>query len=151
MDDGQTPVAPSGSSAVATMRLGTVLLTVKAELQTGRGKPSYEELSLFARTLYQERQLRNKIFSAKIFGEPAWDMLLDLYASEAEGKLVSISSASLAAAVPGTTGLRHIQKLQAAGLISRKSSPDRRVVHLNLTPAGQSEMTIVLSRLMQAS
>lgn len=64
-------------------------------------------------------ELRHRISPEPIFGDPAWDLLLDLYIARAEGRRVAISNASAAAGVPPTTGLRWIAKLQQLGWIGR--------------------------------
>ena len=58
------------------------------------------------RSTIKSRRMRNEVFGDNLFGEPAWDMLLDLYASHLEQKRVSVSSLQIASAVPGTTALR---------------------------------------------
>ena len=40
----------------------------------------------------------------ELFGEPAWDILLDLYIANVENKPVSVSSACIGSAAPPTTG-----------------------------------------------
>lgn len=74
------------------------------------------------------RALRGRAFgaAAELFGDPAWDILLDLYAAHARGQLISISSATIAAAVPPTTALRYIEALQRHGLVERQPDPDDR-------------------------
>ena len=42
------------------------------------------------------------------------------------GQLISISSATIAAAVPPTTALRYIEALQRHGLAERRPDPDDR-------------------------
>ena len=102
-------------------------------------------LAEFARCLYVSRRLRDGLFPDGLFGEPAWDILLDLYAAEAEGKPVDVSSACVAAAVPQTTALRYIGRLEAAGLVRRAPvASDRRRSMLHLTEAGQATVESVL-------
>ena len=87
------------------------------------------------------RRRREAIFQADIFAEPAWDMLLDLYVQDHLGRMVSIHSLCIAAAVPPTTALRWIGKLVADGLVQRrKSLDDHRVVHVALTDEGRTVM-----------
>jgi hypothetical protein len=51
------------------------------------GKPEAgEELGAFARLLHRERRTRDAYMSEGLFGEPAWDILLDLFACQAEGR-----------------------------------------------------------------
>lgn len=88
-----------------------------------------------AKALYRARRKRDAIFGIDIFGEPTWDLLLDLYANQ--GDACSISSACIASAAPGTTALRHIANLIEEGLIDRTPDPeDRRRRFVQLTERG---------------
>ncbi len=62
-------------------------------------------------------------FPADLFADPAWDMLLDLYAARLERQPVSVSSLCIAAAVPATTALRWIKTMTDAGLFVREADP----------------------------
>lgn len=55
-----------------------------------------------------------------LFGEPAWDILLDLYVAHLDGRQVAVSSACIAACVPPTTALRYLNRLERSGLIRRR-------------------------------
>lgn len=95
------------------------------------------------RRLIQLRRLRAKFFDAfgeGLFEEPAWDMLLDLYAAELEGRQVSVSSLCIAAAVAPTTALRWIAKMTDTGLFVRHPDPlDRRRAFMGLSrPAAEA-------------
>lgn len=70
------------------------------------------------------RRWRDSLFPESLFADPAWDLLLDLYAAHLEGALIPVTSACIAAAVPQTTALRWIIKLEQLGLIMR-SEDDR--------------------------
>ena len=73
------------------------------------------------------RRLRDQYFPKDLFADPAWDMLLDLFAARLEGMTVSVSSLCIAAAVPPTTALRWITAMTDAGLLMRREDPsDRR-------------------------
>jgi DNA-binding MarR family transcriptional regulator len=62
-------------------------------------------------------------------------MLLDLYASNIEGQDISVSSACLAGAVPSTTALGWLVKLERRGLVIRMRDPsDGRRTFLSLSP-----------------
>ncbi len=78
------------------------------------------------RDVLRARRLRDRFFGATLFEDPAWDMLLDLFAARLEGMRVSVSSLCIAAAVAPTTALRWIAKLTAAGLLERAPDPDDR-------------------------
>ena len=80
------------------------------------------------------RRRRENLFPPELFGEPAWDMLLDLYVAACSDRRVAISSACIAAAVPATTALRHIKILEQAGLVARQpDSADGRRCFVILT------------------
>jgi len=80
------------------------------------------------------RRLRDQYFATGLFADPAWDMLLDLFAARLEGMTVSVSSLCIAAAVPPTTALRWITAMTDAGLLMRREDPsDRRRAFIILT------------------
>lgn len=86
-----------------------------------------------ARELLRQRRLRSDFLPATLFAEPAWDMLLDLYAAHYEGKPVAVSSLCIAANVPSTTALRSIDAMTRAGYLERKRDPkDARRIFLTL-------------------
>ncbi|MFN3988717.1 MAG: MarR family transcriptional regulator [Erythrobacter sp.] len=95
-----------------------------------------------ARHAYWLRRQRAQIFgSADLFGEPAWDILLDLYIAHAEGKQVSVSSACIGSASPATTGLRWLSVLTEQGLIAREADEhDHRRIMVRLTQRGIAAM-----------
>jgi DNA-binding MarR family transcriptional regulator len=74
--------------------------------------------------------------------------MLDLFAYSRAGRAVSISSACVAAAVPQTTALRYIGKLEAEGLVARSRAEDRRTRDLILTDLGEAKMVALLSGLL---
>ncbi len=91
-------------------------------------------LAAVAQAEYASRRRRSGLFHKSLFAEPAWDMLLDLYIQRHHGRPVSIHSLCVAAAVPQTTALRWIGKLEASGLIERHPCrQDNRVVHVTLS------------------
>ncbi len=105
-----------------------------------------EMLVNIAQQEYASRRSRDRCFAANIFAEPAWDMLLDLYVQHHRGRPVSIHSLCIAAAVPATTALRWIGKLDDCGLVAReRSARDHRVIHVALTDHGLAAMERYLS------
>lgn len=95
-----------------------------------------------ARHAYWLRRQRTQIFgSGDLFGEPAWDILLDLYIAHAEGKPVSVSSACIGSASPATTGLRWLSVLADHDLIAREADrQDQRRIMVTLTRRGIAAM-----------
>jgi DNA-binding MarR family transcriptional regulator len=95
-----------------------------------------DRLAMFARFILTMRRSRESALPLIEFGEPAWDMLLDLYVQHVEGHKVSVSSLCTAAAVPPTTALRWIDAMAGAGHFVRRPDPqDGRRVHVSLAPA----------------
>ncbi|NII59765.1 hypothetical protein [Sphingomonas aerolata] len=92
-------------------------------------------LGSVARTYARLRRKRNTMFGRSIFADPAWDLLLDLFAADAENRTVSIPSACIAALVPSTTALRCISRLESEGMVERlPDAADRRRSYLRLAP-----------------
>jgi DNA-binding MarR family transcriptional regulator len=97
---------------------------------------------LVAEDIYQHRQRRREFFGEDLFGEPAWDMLLDLYIAEKKNKRVSVTAACIGANCPGTTALRWLQQLEERGLVLREADPkDARRSFVRLSEQGYARMT----------
>lgn len=109
--------------------------------------PRAPGLGGFARELWRERRLRTRYFAAALFAEPAWDMLLDLYASAAEGRKLGVRGACRAACVPPTTALRYVNALVARGLLVRREEEGGYGVTVELAPAAWVEMTRLLAEM----
>jgi hypothetical protein len=118
----------SGCDAFRPLRRGTAE-RVKAALET-------------AERAFRDRQARTDfVGEPEMFGEPAWDMLLDLFIRQAKDEKVSVRSACIAAHTPATTAMRWLRVLEQYGLISAAPDPaddSRRLVHL--TPTGYEGM-----------
>jgi hypothetical protein len=94
------------------------------------------------RGIIRSRRLRDQFFRSDLFADPAWDMMLDLFAARLEQRKVAVSSLCIAAAVPPTTALRWIKSLCDQGLFVRKADPEdgRRVfIELGDAPAAALE------------
>jgi DNA-binding MarR family transcriptional regulator len=101
-----------------------------------------------AKRLLRERRLRERMFEGTEFGEPAWDILLNLYIAHHEGKLVSVSSLCAAAVVPATTALRWISTMEAQGHLRRHRDPiHKRRMFMSLSEEALSAMDRYLAAL----
>ncbi|MCA1661771.1 MAG: winged helix DNA-binding protein [Novosphingobium sp.] len=99
------------------------------------------QLGDLARALHRERARRTDFFADELFGEPAWDILLDLYAASRANELRSIKAVCLSSQAADATALRYIDLLAAHGLVERKPDrTDRRRKYLSLTPLGERKM-----------
>lgn len=100
------------------------------------------------RTVIRQRRLRDELFDAELFADPAWDMLLDLYAARLDRTRVSVSSLCIAAAVPATTALRWIKTLTETGLFERKADlHDARRIFVQLSDEATTGMHRYFARL----
>ena len=98
--------------------------------------------------MYDARRARDRILDSELFGEPAWDMLLALYALPARGFLMTVKTLSCSANVPITTGHRWQKTLTAEGLIERgPQGVDHRNQIVRLTPKGRALLDEYLTRL----
>ena len=99
--------------------------------------PSYRDLQ----RLIRARRMREEIFGDSMFADPAWDMLLELYASEICQASLTVSALCAGSAVPATTALRWIKALEGYGYIERRNDHlDRRRVHVSLTTKARELM-----------
>ena len=90
-----------------------------------------------ARTIYAERRRRDRTFPLDIFGEPSWDILLDLFVARGEGRRVPTTSACIGAHVPPTTALRWLRLLEGQGLVEREEDErDGRRTFVRLSTKG---------------
>ena len=107
-----------------------------------------QTLAATARRLIVERRLRDRLLNIPaLFGEPAWDILLDLFVAYVDEKPVSTSDACISSTAPATTGLRYLKALEDRQMIERvRHQSDGRVVYIRLTDSAVAQMTYLLSR-----
>lgn len=88
------------------------------------------------RSTIRRRILRKQLIGTPdLFGEPAWEMLLDLFLHECEGKDLSITSLCVTASIPMSSALRLAQKLCDAQILVRAPDPlDGRRSFVRLEP-----------------
>jgi hypothetical protein len=101
-----------------------------------------------AQRLYRLRRLRDREFGATLFGEPAWDLLLDLYVAASDPQLVPVMSDSIAGCVSTQDTARWLTVLENHGLVERLYSGgemNRGIV--TLTQSAFDRMTSLLSDL----
>jgi DNA-binding MarR family transcriptional regulator len=110
----------------------------------GKARPSpggSQSLQFRIRRILKWRESRERIFGEPLFADPAWDMLLELYAARLSDRNESVSSICLASRVPSTTALRWIRHLENTGWIDRAQDPhDGRRYFLRLTDKAEAAM-----------
>lgn len=107
--------------------------------QIAKDSPAWGEV---ARSAYRQRRRRQELFAdTTLFGEPAWDIMLDLFIAAKERKRLPVTSACIGAAVPATTALRWLTVLEDKGLILRENdTADARRVFVRLSSDGYEKM-----------
>ena len=114
------------------------------EIASTRRDPGID-LTQLAERLYRGRRARERFLPSDLFGEPSWDLLLDLYIARHRNRIVTTSGACIGAGVPMSTGLRWLEKLEAASLIQRTPCPrDHRLILVTLTDEGVDRMSDLL-------
>lgn len=109
----------------------------------GAAKPAAPVLPdpRMVRQIIANRQARAKFFDPELFGDPAWDMLLDLTAAHGEGARVSVTSLCIAAGVPATTALRWLSQMVESGIFQRVPDPaDKRRAFIALSDKALAAM-----------
>lgn len=105
-------------------------------------------LGRLAKEIVRCRRRRDSVFGGELFGEPAWDILLELFASEWSEQKLSVSGACYASGVPPTTGLRWLLRLEKEGWVQRRIDPyDGRRSWVALTDRGLDMMRSYLKRM----
>jgi DNA-binding MarR family transcriptional regulator len=113
--------------------------------------PAIDIAATTVRDVIRARRLRDRFLGEALFEDPAWDILLDLFAAHLERARVSVSSLCIAAAVPTTTALRWIGKMSDVGLLARVADPDdRRRAFIALSPDGLGAMRRYVAALAEA-
>ena len=107
-------------------------------------------LGLFAERLLRLRGRRAEMLGQRLFRDPAWDMLLDLFSTHERGDRLSVSALCYASGVPPTTALRHLERLEKAGLVKRHDDPvDHRRSWIDPTPAALGGVSAFLTALAE--
>jgi DNA-binding MarR family transcriptional regulator len=101
-------------------RIERDLAMLKRHVLTRSGVPAFGSPASHVRAILRARRAREELIGADLFADPAWDMLLDLYAADLEQRKVSTSELCIAAAVPATTALRWIEKLVQMNMVTRE-------------------------------
>jgi len=83
------------------------------------------------------RRHREVLFGADLFGDPAWDILLEVLIAEIDARPLNVSNACVVGNMPMSTGLRWVVKLEEDGFIKRvPDQHDRRVSWVRMTAQG---------------
>ena len=124
-----------------------------SESAVGSDVLSHEcELVRTAYAILLRRRRRYDEFNPALFGEPAWDMLLELYVRETSGASSTAEQLQTASATPSSTAGRWLQRLENDQLIARRDHPhDRETVFVELTDQGRQTLDRYLAAIRELS
>lgn len=136
-----TGAAQDPRGEAARVAVPEVTAAVVAGLHAASARITPEALLAFARETYAIRRRRDRHLPGDLFGEPTWDILLDLYVATREGRPVPTTSACIGANVPPTTALRWLRILETRGLVEREDDGrDGRRTFVRLSSRGLAAM-----------
>ena len=93
------------------------------------------------RAALKQCQQRRRMLPELTLEDPRWLMALDLLLGVEERRPVTITNLAIAAEVPFSTALRHINAMVSEGLLRRVAHPtDGRVVYIELSPQLQESL-----------
>ena len=99
------------------------------------------DLTEFARQLLVGRKQRDHYFDPMLFSNPAWDILLNLYVADAEGRPVNVLESCTASIVPQGVALRWLGYLKQEEMVIETPDPAR-PRHTMIRLADQARLTI---------
>lgn len=111
-------------------------------------KPAPPPGAELAAWLLMARRVREEVLGAELFSDPAWDIILDIYAAEARGERIQISSLAPMSGVPSSTARRWAHKLEALGLLERdRDERDQRLSYIRLSQYGHDRIKLLIKRI----
>ena len=142
LDDGENwPEGTASQLFELTTILRNLGLVSEPDKTLRESRLNDRQLAHFASFIWSVRRIRTQSIGADIFGEPAWDMLLDLFCRQVWRQPVFVKGACLSTHVPTTTALRWIEALSARGWVARAADPDdKRRQAIFLTETGMNKV-----------
>jgi len=74
--------------------------------------------------LLRQRRARDRYFGSTLFGEPAWDIMLELMIARIDGREMKISELGAASIAPGIAARQYVEALADAKLVERYEDAD---------------------------
>jgi hypothetical protein len=98
----------------------------------------------FAQRLWWERRIRDRFFASELFGEPVWDLLLDLYVAQQIGRPMPLNRVHLSACVVPSRAKRVVEHLSGLGLVNLESRRAGKSRPVALTKLAQHRLETLL-------
>lgn len=130
------------------LRTSTQLATQADESVPMQASVEQRPAERILRNVVSARRQRDDYFDARLFADPAWDILLDLALAEITQTRVCVTDLCVGASVPHTTALRWITRMTDDGLLKRQDDPlDARRKFVELSHAASAQMQNYLQTL----
>jgi FixJ family two-component response regulator len=144
------------SLSAEMQRISSIIASPTAAHGTPQPAPAANSSKMadpaFIRRLLRNEAKRRQLGNGALFGDPAWDMLLDLTIARLEGRHVSVSSACIASGAPTTTALRLVNRLVGESILGRiPDEKDGRRDFLVIDPTIEGPLIAYLNELAKAS
>lgn len=106
-----------------------------------------KELLSLLLLVYRERE---RLMHKSIFGDPPWEISLELMKMSLAGKAIPVSSACTASSAPLTTSLRWVRNMEKLGLVQRWNDPgDKRRDLIELSDEYSTEISDFLQSIIK--
>lgn len=113
-------------------RMAYRMLELADRMEWGGGDPSEDRshrfessaLAASAATIRRVRRRRVGYFDMKLFGEPAWDMLVEVFIRHARGRTTELGRLLTVSGSAPATAERYLRTLEQAGHLRRHPDPD---------------------------
>jgi DNA-binding MarR family transcriptional regulator len=133
-------------AAARLMRLLADAVGYAPKSEDSLGRPNDDELGSRAQYIIHSRRIRSRHFQRSMFGEPAWDVLLLVYAGDVSGDRQTPTKLARWTGIPLSTVSRWIEYLEHQQLVERQPHPtDKRIVFVRLLPKGRQAMSNYLT------
>jgi len=129
-------------SADKLCALQVLVKDIVAESVSSNAEPILPERISIVKSELKRRRLREKIFpSAEFFSDPAWDILLELFAADQDGVRLSVSSIGVESEISPSTVVRWLSFLERHNLVERfADANDKRRQWIGLTQTARNLM-----------
>ena len=92
-------------------------------------------------SLLLARRARDDLLGKDLFSDPAWDLLLELYAAKLAGRAMTLHELVLATETPPSTAARWLSALNERGLTTSAADPaDQGRILVSLSAEGLSKL-----------
>ena len=132
-------------------QLEKLVAALRSRIGTGKPVPIVVDQAIPSYTSYVEAVIEGRAriadyLPSNYFGDPAFDMLLDLFVSVERGQARTVKVCALTSRVPIATASRYIDMMARDGFVRRKPDPaDGRRTLVVLTPSAKAAMDDWLS------